>query len=127
MTSGSNFEIIGSEAVARRARAAVAAVQAPPPPAPSVADPLPAREYEDGVAEGRRIAASEAEGTVTAIQVLSKILFARTLLFLGLSGAVALAVLSWWSANPFGLGTMVAYDVLVLGPLVWLETKTRGY
>ena len=88
----------------------------PVPPAPR-----PTRlEPDEGVA---RLATYQAIASVIAAS--ASVLATRVILLLALIGAFVLAVIAAEGASWITVAVLIAYAVLVLIPLVWLETRTR--
>lgn len=49
----------------------------------------------------------------------------RLILMTALVGAFVLAIMAVQSGSWLSLGVLVAYAILIVIPLVWLETRTR--
>lgn len=60
----------------------------------------------------------------SVIAASAAVLSTRLILLLGLIGAFVLAVMAARESSLIDLAILVAYAVLVLVPLVWLETRT---
>lgn len=58
-------------------------------------------------------------------RVMALLLAIRLLLLLAVAGSIALAVMAMLLQTPLALGTLAAYCVLGLGPLVYLERNAR--
>ncbi len=63
---------------------------------------------------------------LTAFQGLGYALSARSLLLLSIIGAFVLAVMSLQRETQASLWVLIAYGVLVVLPIVWLEIRRRG-
>ena len=63
-------------------------------------------------------------GVLGALQVATRILAARFILLLAVVGAIALAVLAVSGHDYLGLIASAGYMALVVGPLVWLVSRS---
>ena len=63
---------------------------------------------------------------LTAFQGLGYALSARSLLLLSIIGAFVLAVMSLQRETQASLWVLIAYGVLVVLPIVWLEIRRRA-
>jgi hypothetical protein len=84
------------------------------PSSESVAEPSPAPQIQ-----------SAHVAILAAIRAFAVILSARLLLFLALAGAFALAVMSEAAPSVLNLLTLIAYCVLTILPLVFLDHASR--
>lgn len=66
------------------------------------------------------------EAMVSVFSALAFALSARLLLLLALLGAFTLAFLAMRSQTPISVGILVSYCLLVIAPLIYLETQRRG-
>lgn len=62
-------------------------------------------------------------GALGAINVLSVLLAVRLTLLVAVCGAISLAYLALASADPYKLGALAIYSVVVVVPLVWLAAR----
>ena len=83
-------------------------------PAPAIA-PVPVQD----LAILRSIAA--------VIAASAAVLATRLILLLALIGGFVLAVMAIQSPNAMVIGVLIAYGVLIMIPLVYLETRTRWH
>jgi hypothetical protein len=67
--------------------------------------------------------APPAAAQLAAFRAIALVLAVRLLLLLALMGGFSLAVMSMLWQTPVGVAIVVAYAVLLMLPLVWLETK----
>jgi len=83
------------------------------------------RQNADATAAAAAVATSGAirGASVGVFRVLASMLAVRALLLLGLAGAFALAWVAMQAGTPAAIGIFVAYAVLVMVPLVYLERK----
>ena len=58
-----------------------------------------------------------------ALRAIAMVLAVRVLLVLALAGSFALAVMAMVNQSPLSLGLTVAFALLSLAPLVYLETR----
>lgn len=68
---------------------------------------------------------STPEQVLNVLRVISRVVAVRVLLFLSLAGTFTMALLAMAQGTPLALGEMVAFAVLTMGPLAWLETVGR--
>src|ERR1700743_629562 len=108
----STVERLEIEPVARVAR-----LQTVPP------TPKPTPPRIEPPAEDHRLAVYSAIASVIAAS--AAVLATRVILLLGLVGAFVLAVIASESASWLTVAVLVAYAILVLIPLVLLETRTN--
>lgn len=62
-------------------------------------------------------------GVLGTLNVISAVLAVRLILLVSVSGAVALAYLALHEPDPYRLGALAVYGVLVVLPLVWLAAR----
>lgn len=139
-------EVAGMVEAFRRERADV------PVPVPSV-DPAPLiaeaedrtrirfSQHKTAIEEATRLA-QEAKATaeaalsepkrsvpeqiLTVFKALARILAVRLLFFLSLAGTFSLALMAMTRESWMGMALTVAFAVLTIGPLAWLETAGRA-
>ena len=63
------------------------------------------------------------EAVLGALRAIAMVLAVRVLLVLALAGSFALAVMAMVNQSPLSLGLTVAFALLSLAPLVYLETR----
>ena len=105
---------------------AVLAALLPPsaPVAAPTAHPQPVQQNVVTAAPPRE--KSQTQLAILAVmQTLALILAVRFFLFLSLVGGFVLALLATQSQTSMGLIVMVAYCVLIVLPMVWLETRVK--
>lgn len=128
-----------------------AVVATPPPAAPEPPDPRPliadavlpvARRLEEiaATAEAAAVGSSRVAQTLgemearfrapdaqllTVFRALSRILAVRVLLFLALAGGFSLAVMAMVQQSWLSLALVVAFVLLTVGPLAYLEIAGR--
>src|ERR1700722_6307034 len=69
---------------------------------------------------------SSLESVLTAFKALGFALSARALLFLALIGAFVLAVMAMLAQSYGALAVFIAYGILAVGPVTFLEIKRRA-
>jgi hypothetical protein len=62
-------------------------------------------------------------GVIGSLNLITAILAARLTLLVSVVGAIALAYLSLERSDPYRLGTLIAYALIVVVPLVWLTSR----
>jgi hypothetical protein len=62
-------------------------------------------------------------GVMGALNVATAILAVRLTLLVAVGGAIACAYLVMREPDPYRLGALVAYALLVVGPLIWLTAR----
>lgn len=86
-------------------------VEAPPEAAPPAAQDVQAQKFEM---------------LVSAAKLFGLALSARALLMLSLCGAFVLGVYAMSKGTGMALAVLVAYGLLTVAPVAWLEIKRRG-
>jgi hypothetical protein len=62
-------------------------------------------------------------GVMGALNVIVALIAVRLILLVSVSGAVALAYLALAQPDPYRLGALGVYGVLVVLPMVWLASR----
>jgi len=62
-------------------------------------------------------------GVLGALNVIVLVTAVRLILLVSVCGAIALAFLALQQPDPYRLGTLTIYTLLVVGPVVWLSSR----
>lgn len=130
-------ELAGVEVLPTRAPRRTAAVEKFPTPAPAPVEPIPERPSaisvdapismpQGGLAARDPRIIRRQEAVLDMFTALSRVLATRFLLFLALIGAFVLALQAMGNQTTPGLAVLISYCLLIVGPLVWLETRKQG-
>lgn len=65
------------------------------------------------------------EQMLAVLRVVAMVLAVRLLLLLALGGTFTLALMAMAWQTPIGLATTIAFALLTLPPLVWMEVRSR--